>query len=278
MNKNLLIIIISSLIGLLAGYILFAVDDEMDAQKKRNATVSGMGETKQGIDFSAVSIDESRFSALESEMYDMRLQLQQVQQNLSQLSASDDSNAAMDAAVTGPKNMPLGMFNQRLYNIDNLIRGGIDPAVAEDIVRRKNAVELRRLELQDQATRNDYLNTQRYFDELELINQSDIDLRDELGDERYDKYLFDSKQNNRIRINAVMLDSPAEQAGIEQGDIVLSYDNQRMFSWRELKAATAEGELGEYVSITIYRSGEIFSFTVPRGTLGVQLGASRLAP
>jgi S1-C subfamily serine protease len=75
-----------------------------------------------------------------------------------------------------------------------------------------------------------------------------------------------------------MLESAAEQAGILSGDIVLSYDGRRMFLWQELKEATAEGQLGEYVSISIYRNGEIFSFSVPRGPLGVQLGATRLEP
>ena len=75
-----------------------------------------------------------------------------------------------------------------------------------------------------------------------------------------------------------MLGSAAEEAGIQKGDIVLSYDDNRMFTWTELKDATSQGELGEYVSISIYRNGEIFSFSVPRGPLGMQLGATRLSP
>ena len=55
--------------------------------------------------------------------------------------------------------------------------------VAEDIVRRKNSIELKRLELQDRAKRYNYLNTQRYFDELDDINKLDVNLREELGDE-----------------------------------------------------------------------------------------------
>ena len=159
-----------------------------------------------------------------------------------------------------------------------MIKGGLDPGLAEDIVRRKNSIELKRLEVQDRATRENYLNTQQYFDELEDINQQDISLRDELGDHQYDEYLYNSKQNNRIRIASVMLESAAEQAGILSGDIVLSYDNKRVFTWQELKEATAEGVLGEYVSISIYRNGEIYSISVPRGPLGVELGVARLAP
>ena len=159
-----------------------------------------------------------------------------------------------------------------------MIKGGIASSIAEDIVRRKNSVELKRLELQDRAKRDNYLNTQRYYDELDDINQHDVNLREELGDESYDEYLYTSKQNNRIKIASVMLGSAAEQSGIQKGDVVLSYDNIRMFTWQELKDATTEGQLGEFVSINVYRNGEIYSFSVPRGPLGTQLGATRLEP
>jgi membrane-associated protease RseP (regulator of RpoE activity) len=190
-----------------------------------------------------------------------------------------DPTASMATVKKGDANrFIVSARNQRLYSLENLIRGGIDPLLAEDIIRRKNSIELKRLELQDRARRENYLNTQRYYDELEEINRLDVSLREELGDERYDEYLYDSKQNNRIRIASVMLGSVAEKAGILRGDVVLSYDSQQMFTWDELKDATASGELGEYVSISIYRDGEIFSFSVPRGPLGVQLGATRLQP
>ena len=168
--------------------------------------------------------------------------------------------------------------SQRRLNLDSLVNAGIDQTLASDIVRRKNAVELKKLELHDRATRNGYLNTQRYYDELEAINRQDINLRVELGDDRYDDYLFHSNQTNRVRIDSVMLGSAAELAGIQQGDLVLSYDSKRVFTWYELKTATTEGELGEYVFITIDRNGEIFSFSVPRGPLGVQLGSIRMDP
>ncbi|NOQ89022.1 MAG: PDZ domain-containing protein, partial [Gammaproteobacteria bacterium] len=211
-------------------------------------------------------------------------ELSQVKQQLQEIELTLQSvtNTATGSEITSPSKIRDSRFSsaltQRLYNLETLIRGGITPSIAEDIVRRKNSIELKRLQLQDIATRENYLNTQQYYDELELINEQDISLREELGDERYDEYLFNSKQNNRIRISSVMLGSAAEQAGIQKGDVVLSYDNNRMYTWQELKDATTQGQLGEFVSISIYRNGDIFSFSVPRGPLGTQLGATRLEP
>jgi hypothetical protein len=221
---------------------------------------------------------EGQLALMKNEMDVMKRQIQQIQLTLQKMTETEISSAVESRPAIMNRGQFSSALNQRLYSIDNLIKGGIDPVLAEDIVRRKNSVELKRLELQDRATRDDFLNTQQYYDELAEIDRQDVSLREELGDNRYDEYLYNSKQNNRIRITSVMLESAAEQAGILSGDIVLSYDGRRMFLWQELKDATAEGQLGEYVSISIYRNGEIFSFSVPRGPLGVQLGATRLEP
>lgn len=218
--------------------------------------------------------ENDRITLLEKDVAQIMLQLQTIEASLQAL---PDTTDQLGLPAKNDNRLALAL-SHRMYSIDSLLQGGIELSIAEDIVRRKNGIELKRLELQDRATRNNYLNTPRYFDELEAINSNDASLREELGDERYDEYLFNSKQNNRILISSVMLGSAAEQAGIQKNDVVLSYNNTKMYAWQELKDATAEGRLGEYVSISIYRNGELFSFSVPRGPLGVQLGATRLQP
>lgn len=220
----------------------------------------------------------TRIESLELELSLIKQQLQQI------------DSALLDAAKTAQKMSPTPSSNylskrsrtsgltKPIYNLASLIRGGVDPTFAEDIVRRRNAVELRRLELQDIATRGGYFNTPKYYEELDAINSQVISLKDELGEDKYDDYLFNSRQNNRISISSVMLGSAAEQAGIKNEDIVLSYDNTRIFNASELIEATGQGQLGEYVIISIYRNGEVFSFSVPRGPLGMKLRATRLAP
>ena len=59
---------------------------------------------------------------------------------------------------------------------------------------------------------------------------------------------------------------------------LLSYDNERMFNWNELQAATAKGERGEYVNVTVLRNGQLVNLWMPRGPLGVRLGAARVKP
>jgi len=282
--------VIKSLLLLIAGFALACLTftiidkdsgDDKDGSSKRSVGFSVNPFAAESDDYT----DLQRIEQLESSVAQLKQQLMQVEQAVEAANEAittineADSSASMATVKKDDRGrFMVSAMNQRLYNLDNLIRGGIDPLQAEAIIRRKNSIDLKRLELQDRARRENYISTQRYYDELEEINRLDVSLREELGDQRYDEYLYESKQNNRVRIASVMLGSVAEEAGILSGDVVLSYDNQQMFTWDELKDATASGELGEYVSISIYRDGEIFSFSVPRGPLGVQLGATRLQP
>jgi membrane-associated protease RseP (regulator of RpoE activity) len=282
MKRNTIIISLCFLItGFLAAYFIFGYradhisyfDSNSELNSDITSSIANPFSVKKDIESGDTRVDH-----LEREVRLIKQQLQQIELSLEELTSTATTASVESRSATSNNNRFASALTQRLYNLDNLIKGGIDPSLAEDIVRRKNSIELKRLALQDRATREGYLDTQQYYDELAAINVNDIILREELGDQRYDEYLYNSKQNNRIRISSVMLGSAAEQAGIQDGDIVLSYDNTRMFNWSELKDATAEGQLGEYVSISIYRNGEIFSFSVPRGPLGMQLGATRLEP
>ena len=283
MNKNTFIISLFFLFsGFLAAYFIFAYQADDAPSRDRHVEYKSKSSPLFSNPFSVKKEDGelagTRIDYLENEIIEIKKQLQQIELTLQDLSSPPATGLSASRPTVSNSRRFASALTRRLFNLDNLIKGGIDPVLAEDIVRRKNSIELERLALQDRATREGYLNTPQYFDELEAINLDDVNLRDELGDQRYDEYLFNSKQNNRIRISSVIPGSAAAQAGIQDGDVVISYGNNRMFTWQELKDATSEGELGEYASISIYRDGEIFSFSVPRGPLGVQLGATRLEP
>ena len=281
MNKNTVVLsLVCLFIGFFSAYLIlenkeFNVADEPGVDSA--VDVAAFDEDIPAIN-PFLTKDSDRLDMVEDELELVKQQMHELEYALQNISTSVDAGSKLSRAVPVTNNRRSSVFNRRIYNIDNLIKGGVDAGIAEDIVRRKNSIELKKLELQDRAKRDDYLGTQRYNDELESINQQDVNLREELGDQRYDEYLFNSKQNNRIKIASVMLGSAAEQVGIQKNDVVLSYDNNRMFNWQELKDATSEGQLGDYVSIDIYRDGAIYSFSVPRGPLGMQLGATRLAP
>lgn len=277
--------------GFVSAYILYAdkqneIDDSATAQTNPVINISNPFKTSNENEIAIQKIANeslsSRISQLEDQYSLIQIQLDEMQRNIrentEQKTALYADGSSLKTNRASANRATISALNRRLYKLDRLIKGGIDPAFAEDFVRRKNAIELQRLALYDKATREHYQNTDRYFAELAVIDKEDVSLRDELGDDRFDQYLYDSKQNNRIKISSVMLGSAAEEVGILPEDIILNYNNQRMFNWQELRDATAKGELGEYIPVTIYRGGQIFTFSVPRGPLGVQLSATRLEP
>ena len=168
------------------------------------------------------------------------------------------------------------MNNQQ--TITSLLKAGIDEAIAADIIHRRSDIELKKLELYDRAIRDNYINTTQYQSELLDITAGETTLRDELGDEAYDFYLFANRQANRVKAISVMMGSNAEQAGLKDGDLIVQYGQHRIFEWAELKNATSEGVLGEYVHVDIMRDNQLISLSVPRGPLGVRLGTARISP
>lgn len=203
--------------------------------------------------------------------------IEQLEARIIELEQTEDiTTTAVDSEFT--KSTPTTPQQNKALTTDLLIEAGISDSRAAEIIRQRNSIELKKLELNDRATREGYKGNARYRRELSELTKDLKPLRDELGDEAYDYYLYASGQTNRVEVLSVMQNSAAEQTGLQTGDHILSYDQNRMFNWIELKRATAEGELGEYVSIDILRDGQRFNLWVPRGPLGVMLGTASEAP
>ena len=66
-------------------------------------------------------------------------------------------------------------------------------------------------------------------------------------------------------IRSVEAGSPAEQAGLQAGDIVTAIDGNTITSYRDLSNAIAEGGVGTVLQMTVYRQGETQQLTVTVG-------------
>ncbi|MFP6808213.1 MAG: PDZ domain-containing protein [Pseudomonadales bacterium] len=154
---------------------------------------------------------------------------------------------------------------------EHLVAAGLDQITANDIVLQRSEIELKRLELRDHAIREGYLRTERFRDEMMKIRAEETSLQEELGHEYYDRYLYISGQSNRIGVSSVMIGSAAEQSGINQGDLIVRYDDQPVFNGRDLQQASSSGERGELATVTLLRDGRQLSISLPRGPLGVRL-------
>jgi C-terminal processing protease CtpA/Prc len=188
---------------------------------------------------------------------------------LAALAANATTNAVTDAAsdTSGITNME-----------GALVAAGVDATTATEIKRRDDELALSEIYLRDQATREGWLNTPRFNEEMAKINQQRTPLRAEIGDDAYDRYLAALDHPNRVAVNDVFAESPAADAGLQAGDVVLSYGDTRIFSPNELVNATRSGTAGEPVQLEIIRDGQRFEIEVPRGPLGVRIAASKGDP
>jgi hypothetical protein len=159
-----------------------------------------------------------------------------------------------------------------------LIAGGMDANRAADLKRRSDNLSMAEMYLRDQATREEWIDTPRYEEELASLKQQQVSIRDELGDDGYDRYLFALGQTNRVRVDDVMTDSPAAEAGLAVGDMILRYGDNRVFAPDELVAQTQQGEPGEMVTLVIIRQSELMTVQVPRGPLGLRINATQSSP
>jgi S1-C subfamily serine protease len=70
----------------------------------------------------------------------------------------------------------------------------------------------------------------------------------------------------------VLASSPAEKAGLQAGDQIVSYAGTRVFDMRELESLTRQGNPGEAVTVEVKRNGQSVQVQVQRGVLGVEGG------
>ena len=223
--------------------------------------------------------DSERIQALEQHIHSLNIRIEDLERVSESINDQDEINkkGALTFDSRSTVDTPVSSLNPAVTT-DNLVKAGIDMELAADIVRRRNEIDLKLLELRDRASRQGYFGTERYAEEMQELRDQSPSLRDEIGDEYYDNYLFTTRQNNRVRAVSVMMGSPAELSGMKDGDLILNYDNRQLFNWNELQDATSKGERGEYVNVTVMRNGQLHNLWIPRGPLGIRLGAVRVKP
>jgi hypothetical protein len=224
-------------------------------------------------DGSATGTAESReIRKLEEQVTDLRVRLASVEQRLAGV-LSATTTATRDVAAMRPE--PPRTASERR---GALVAAGVDAALAEDLVLREAQRSLEQLSLRDQAIREGWLGTEQYREELSRINADVRSLREEIGDDIYDRYLYATGEDNRVKVETVIPGSAAEIAGLQAGDLIESYADQRLFDFSELRNKTTEGEYGEQVAVQVRRAGRVVETWVPRGPLGVTLNSARVEP
>jgi hypothetical protein len=161
------------------------------------------------------------------------------------------------------------------FDDEALAAAGLLPHQIDRLRDIFNASEMGLIELEHQARREGWYGKPRYWRALRAMRNG---LRKEIGEEDFDLLLYATGRKNRVVVDDVLRNSPGEQAGLEPGDVVLSYEGRRIFKAPELKQATVQGQRGDRVVIDVLRDGEVVRVYATRGPLGAKLRGKRMLP
>jgi C-terminal processing protease CtpA/Prc len=230
---------------------------------------AGIDDLRQAIQAEAVARQ-----ALEQELAKVKQQVAALTKSGS--SAGQSSGEAMPEghqAMMGNESSEEVWFNEQA-----LVDAGIDVSVAGQMKQDFENLEMEKLYLRDRASREGWLRTQRFFEEVSQLNERNGNIRDQYGENAYDAYLYATGAPNRVEVQSVLESAPAGTAGIQAGDRIISYDNQRIYRGQELRDATAQGAANEVVLVEVERNGEHLQFYIPRGPMGIRMNSISVAP
>ena len=245
---------------------------------------AGQGEAPSQRDLDALrrTLEEERLArlALTERVERMQTQLEEMQPTRQASRFEGDAGRASEASEQrfGAAPDEDGTNPQALaryyFDPDKLKGADIHAAEADRLSESYDEMMMERLQLR-------YLSERGEIDEDEL-SAEETKIRDryrtELGDEAYDLMLYAGSEPNRVGVADVMHASPAQGAGLQPGDIILSYAGERVFDPSDLVRATLEVEPGGTVPIVVLRGGEEHLFSVPTGPLGVVITKSKGEP
>lgn len=179
---------------------------------------------------------------------------------------SPDRNPAESRGIVDPD-------GPRELTESALLAAGFSASEAEYYRRRYDEVAMAQLYLRDQAEREGWLRTPRYYQALRDARQGLDSLRAEMDDDSYSRFLYALGQPNQVTIRRVLTGSAAEAAGLEPGDVVLRYDGARVYAVPDLRRSVRSGESGDTVAVDILRGGNRIQTYLPRGPLGISMSS-----
>lgn len=210
--------------------------------------------------------------ALEQKLETLSRQIAELESSIQSFRGIDDSEKITADAKSETSDSDSHWFNEQA-----LIDSGIASSRASELKANFEQLEMERLYLRDQSIRESWDRAQ-YREAMQALAGKEDDLKNRLSESEYDAYLYASGQTNRVAVTSVLASSQAGTAGIQSGDYIIRYDNQRVYKGFDLQQATSSGSIGDSVELEVERDGDTLHFYLPRGPLGIRMNSVSEAP
>lgn len=157
--------------------------------------------------------------------------------------------------------------NTEERQIENLIEAGFDQYQAEEIIRQTEEMQMNLLNARFQASQSG-----EDFDAGQMQLEAIAELRANLGEADYERYLEATNQSTNVGVSNVLASSPAEIAGMQTGDQIISYNGERVFNVNDLNRLTNSVEASGNVVVEVLRDGQPVNLSLPTGPIGITSG------
>ena len=179
-------------------------------------------------------------------------------------SAAENERQARAAERRGQRNEADWVRSYQERRIAALVEGGFSDEEARRALQLESEASFKAMQLAWEAQRNG-----ESINVMDSMSNPQSIMRAEMGDDAYARYLEAQGQPTAIRITQVLGGSPANSAGLQAGDELVSYNGERVFNVMDLRNGTMQGQPGEDVVIEIERDGVRMQLTLPRGPIGI---------
>ena len=178
--------------------------------------------------------------------------------------AAENERQARAVERRGRRNEADWIRSYQERRVATLIEGGFSDQEARRALQLESEASFKAMQRAWEAQRNGDA-----IDVMDVMSNPQSILRAEMGDDAYARYLEAQGQPTAIRITQVLGGSPANSAGLQAGDELVSYNGERVFNVMDLRNGTMQGQPGEDVVIEIERDGVRMQLTLPRGPIGI---------
>ena len=207
----------------------------------------------------AIEVDELR--------EELAIEVDELREELASMRSERERSVAERVSRGG------GFSRQRRFDEERLLEAGLDRGRAEQLREVYERSQLDFIHLRDQAIREGWVEGGGggFAQVFEARAQQTAVLQEELGLEMYDLMLYGAGQPNRLVVRDILPGSNAEAGGLQEGDIIRTYDDQPVFGMQELRYLMAQGDRQTPVEVGVERAGGATTVQVTPGPMGVRL-------